>query len=55
MELEKVEIDGGLLIRDAMAKLLHDKADSYLAALPKLRNPAQPRIQFPGSRPLRCQ
>jgi 5'-nucleotidase len=55
MELEKVEIDGGLLIRDAMAKLLHDKAESYLAALPKLRNPAQPRIQFPGSRPLRCQ
>lgn len=55
MELDKVEIDGGLLIRDAMAKLLQENAAKYLSALPGLYDPKKPRIQFQGSRPISCQ
>jgi 2',3'-cyclic-nucleotide 2'-phosphodiesterase (5'-nucleotidase family) len=54
MKLEKVEIDGGLLIRDAMAKVLGDKPAHYSRSVGKLHNAKKPRIQFSGTRPLSC-
>ncbi len=54
MEIEKLEIDGSLLIRDSMAKLLNENAAKYVSALPRLHNAKKPRIQFRGSRPLSC-
>jgi 5'-nucleotidase len=55
MEVEKVEIDGGLLIRDAMAKVLKEKSALYTKTIARLHDPKKPRIRFTGSRPLRCQ
>ncbi len=55
MELEKVEIDGGLLIRDAMAKELKENAAHYSKVIGSLHNPKKSRFSFSGTRPLRCE
>jgi hypothetical protein len=55
MEPEKSEIDGGLMIRDAMAKVMGEQAKELTASVSSRFNPAKPRIQFSGKRPLSCE
>jgi 5'-nucleotidase len=54
MKPEKSEIDGGLMIRDAMAKVLGEKAKELTASVSTRFDPDKPRIQFAGKRPLSC-
>lgn len=55
MEPEKIELDGGLLIRDAMAKVLTRDAKKFTASITTLFDPKKPRMQFSGTRPLSCE
>ncbi len=47
-------VDGGPLIRDAMASVLTRQGGTLDPAAPALFSPKRPRISYPGPRPLSC-
>jgi 5'-nucleotidase len=50
-----VDIDGGLLIRDAMAEQIKAEPEKFLGRPASLYNPRRPRLHYAGSRPLHCR
>ncbi len=53
LEPESITLDGGLLVRDAMAEQLRKRGGQLRSQ--DFFDPAKPRIRFEGKRPLICQ